>query len=159
MQSHKKFMQLILAGEELSVNKDKTRFKLDQESGNIIITKSVMSSLVGKPLTGFTVYEEFEIVPKTIFINGIEVPCPIHTPLEKDQEYWVVDLTDEPEDILSYNWYNDQKDSYWLRCGLIHLSEENMMKHREALLSFTRLQEDEKMDSEEMVSIPLSEYE
>lgn len=82
---------------------------------------------------------EYRRKPKTININGHEVPEPVRSPLEKDTIYYVpilhwVDKCDESR------WGAHKLDLVFLKRGLIHLSEEAASKHAEALLSFTRIE-------------------
>ena len=75
--------------------------------------------------------------PRTITINGIEVPEPVREPLEIEQKYFFpypayTDRTDW------YEWSGDSVDNQLLNDGLIHLTEEAARAHAEALLSFTK---------------------
>lgn len=78
------------------------------------------------------------IKPKTININGHEVPEPVREPLEKGQEYWVLELTNK-ERCCRLVWRNDHMDNRILERGLIHLSEEAALAHARALLSLTEV--------------------
>jgi len=76
--------------------------------------------------------------PRTILINGIEVPEPVRRELVGGTTYWRVSLTNSnitaPE-----KWSSCTYDIRHLERGLIHLTEENARKHAEALLSFTKI--------------------
>ena len=72
--------------------------------------------------------------PKTILINGHEVPEPCRTPLQVDTYYWVPDLFCGTS---GYHWQDDVEDNRYLRNGFIHLTSESAEKHYEAIKSFT----------------------
>ena len=77
--------------------------------------------------------------PKTVSINGIEVPEPVREPLEDGQEYWLADTsTSNASMTRGCVWRGDGYDYKWLAAGLIHLSEEAAQTHIDALLSFTK---------------------
>ena len=72
--------------------------------------------------------------PKTININGIEVPEPVREPLNFGDEYVALDLICVIDDI---EWFGDDWDMENLHLGIIHLTKEAAEIHRKALLSFT----------------------
>lgn len=78
--------------------------------------------------------------PKTININGFEVPEPCRTQLEDGDNYYIASPTYEG---LSeeYIWRNDNCDRRWLNSGLVHLTSEAAKLHAKALLSFTQSKE------------------
>ena len=74
--------------------------------------------------------------PKTILINGFEVPEPVREPLEEGQEYWLVELSTVEKTPVA--WTMHTLDRQWLDAGLIHLTKEAAQTHIDALLSFTK---------------------
>ena len=74
--------------------------------------------------------------PRTIRINGFEVPEPVREPLEKGQWYWLAENTRSTP--VAYQWSNDKADYQWLDAGLLHMTEEAAQIHIDAMLSFTR---------------------
>lgn len=80
---------------------------------------------------------EYRRKPRTININGHEVPEPVRSLLNIDDEYYVV-RPDRECHFHRGTWDNSQAEHIWLRLGLIHLKLEAAIKHAEALLSFTR---------------------
>lgn len=70
--------------------------------------------------------------PKTITINGIEVPEPMRVDPKYKEVYWVASV--------SYNcaqscvWRSDDVDKKWLASGLIHSTKEAAEQHRRALI-------------------------
>ena len=74
--------------------------------------------------------------PRTININGFEVPEPVREPLENEQKYYIPSLAFDA--ILTISWGNDKDENEWLKKGLIHLTSEAAEIHAKALLSFTQ---------------------
>ena len=80
--------------------------------------------------------------PKTININGYEVPEPCKEPLEEGTRYFYVNtgaLSCEGGGIST--WLNDFADRLRLQTGIIHLTREATKLHLKALLSFTKQEE------------------
>ena len=89
--------------------------------------------------------------PRTITINGYEVPEPVTEPPKKEgQSYWVIHPFAK-EGFRQNFWYGAHSDLAALRHGLVHLTEEAARVHAEALLSFTK-----KSDCEQGASPPPS---
>lgn len=85
----------------------------------------------------WTVGREYRRKPKTININGFEVPSPLRNPPNAGEEYYVVDSVGGG--VYSFVWHNvcifhEQ----WLKSGLIHKTKEAAELHLKALLSFTQ---------------------
>ena len=72
--------------------------------------------------------------PKTILINGHEVPEPHRKPLEIDDPYWTLDFF---RGVKTHRWQNNTEDNRLLKNGFIHLTKEAAEKHFNALKSFT----------------------
>lgn len=75
-------------------------------------------------------FPSLRIKPKTININGIEVPAPVTEPLEIGQEYW----TWSHDKVLQMRWNGDRADHRWLKRRAIHLTEEAAQAHLEAIV-------------------------
>lgn len=71
--------------------------------------------------------------PKTILVNGIEVPEPVRKPLKESEPYWLAVPTNRNR-AVSIVWLDDKDDEYVLQCGLIHLTKEAAVLHAEAML-------------------------
>lgn len=84
----------------------------------------------------------WKIKPKTININGFEVPEPLRTKLNYAQTYYIVDLSTSRV-VETDHWDDTSMDNRRLEAGLIHLTKEAAEKHREALLSFTKVKKDD----------------
>ena len=91
------------------------------------------TSLHGHP--EWVVENEYRRKPKTILINGHEVPEPHRKPLEIDNPYWT--FTFFFDGVSEYCWANDLDDNNALKNGFIHLTKEAAEKHFNALKSFT----------------------
>jgi hypothetical protein len=81
---------------------------------------------------------EYRRKPKTININGFEVPEPVREPLEAGQEYYAPCL-DIGSLYCNFTWNYDNYDFKLLERGIIHLDKESAIKHAKALLSFTEV--------------------
>ena len=75
--------------------------------------------------------------PRTIHINGFEVPEPFRGRLELKQKYWVIAVSSRC--ALFNSWCASDLERYWMAAGLIHLTKEAAELHRKALLSFTEV--------------------
>lgn len=80
-------------------------------------------------------HDKYRRKPRTIIINGHEVPEPVREPLEEGEQYYVVDLKGIDESPTS--WCDNFMDLSLLAYGLIHLTPAAADLHRKALLSFT----------------------
>ena len=77
---------------------------------------------------------EYRRKPKTILINGHEVPEPHRTPLEIDDVYWAFTAIGG---VANRYWSDDSECRNALNNGFIHLTREAAEKHYEAIKSFT----------------------
>ena len=79
---------------------------------------------------------EFRVKPRTISINGIEVPAPEQQALDAGTVYYSPYLLHE--DLFeAFYWRDDDVDKRTLSRGLVHLTKEAAVRHAKALLSFT----------------------
>lgn len=84
----------------------------------------------------------FRLKPSVMTINGIECSRPeLNTEhdlelLEKDQQYWLVDLT-SPDLASQYKWHGSSEEYSWAERGLIHLKKQNAISHAKALIQAT----------------------
>lgn len=84
-------------------------------------------------------YRRKVVKPKTININGYEVPKPYRGSIGIGSKYYVADTTNRSDSVVpahSWAYLNYEKDL--MKKGLIHLTQEAAQKHVEALFSFTR---------------------
>ena len=89
-------------------------------------------NLFGHP--DWEVTRKYRRKPKTILINGHEVPEPHRTPLKEGEVYWALSLF---SGATSLRWKDDDFDNSYLENGFVHLTKEAAEKHFNALKSFT----------------------
>ena len=82
-------------------------------------------------------YRRKAVKPKTIDINGYEVPEPLQKAPEGGTMYWYPNTSDTH---VSCSYYYSQYQYHIDRLvnGLVHLTQESAQEHLDALLSFTR---------------------
>lgn len=88
----------------------------------------------------FIPHNKYRRKPKTININGIEVPEPVRKELEIDEIYYFPDVREDGM-VDWYSWDNDITDRRLLKAGMIHLTKEAAEIHAKALLSLTEVKE------------------
>jgi hypothetical protein len=74
--------------------------------------------------------------PKTININGFEVPEPMREAPKQGTEYCIPYLLGQPE---THCWYGSSIDKSLLKAGLVHATYEAADLHSKALRSFTEV--------------------
>ena len=77
--------------------------------------------------------------PRTININGIEVPEPCRTAPARNSTYWVPTTADPCALAWRCSWDNCEVDRIRLNFGIVHLTREAAEIHARALLSFTEI--------------------
>ena len=87
----------------------------------------------------WSVNHEYRRKPKTILINGHEVPEPCRTPLEIGDVYWT--FTFFFAGVIGIYWEGDSEDHNAFKNGFVHLTKEAAVKHLNALKSFTAQKE------------------
>lgn len=90
-------------------------------------------NLLGHP--DWAVTRKYRRKPKTILINGHEVPEPCRTPFEIGDAYWT--FTFFFAGVIEVYWYGDNEDHNAFKNGFIHTTKEAAEKHFNALKSFT----------------------
>lgn len=83
----------------------------------------------------FQTHREYRLKPRTIDINGHQVPEPVREPLQEGDLYYGASTADG---VFSAIWNCDHIDSERLHKGIIHLTKEAAETHIAALLSFTQ---------------------
>lgn len=79
---------------------------------------------------------EYRIKPRTININGHEVPEPMLVEPSDDENYFVPNLI-EDHTFIPFTWIGDGLDKKWLALGICHTTKEAAIAHAKALFSFT----------------------
>ena len=82
--------------------------------------------------------DEYRRKPRTITINGREVPEPMRSAPAIGSRYYLVD-TSSRQLFGIENWDGDAIEQIWLSRGLCHSTKEAAIAHAEALLSFTEV--------------------
>jgi hypothetical protein len=131
MLNHREVLEALLAGETLvDVNDKEITLRFN---GDTIVTTDSLYGFSGS--VEDICLLDWEVKPRTININGYEVPEPIRVRPEAGEVYYVVRLPDSH--ITKYAFYNGHPETTWLSQGLLHKTREAAELHLEALLSFT----------------------
>ena len=77
---------------------------------------------------------EYRREPRTITINGIEVPEPVREAPKLGEVVFLVNLSSFAL-VTASPWANDVYDQQWLNKGLLHFAEEAAIAHAKALLA------------------------
>ena len=77
---------------------------------------------------------EYRRKPKTITVNGIEVPEPIRETPKVGEEFFLANAASFTL-FNHYQWTNQKYDNEWLNKGLLHFTEEAAIAHAKALLA------------------------
>ncbi len=81
---------------------------------------------------GFYPNIKYRRKPRTIKVNGFDVPEPVRDSLKVEDSYWVAEPTCER--YTSQNrWVNDPMDKLWFSRGIIHSTKEAAAKHAMAM--------------------------
>ena len=77
---------------------------------------------------------EYRRKPKTITVNGIEIPEPIKKEPKVGEKFFFVNLASSTL-FNFYSWTGDKYDKEWFNKGLLHFTEEAAIAHAKALLA------------------------
>lgn len=127
MNNYREMYEALLRGKTLQNN----GYKIHMDTAGNIVDDGGCTVHVG-----YLMPESWSIKPKTININGFEVPEPVREPLKEGEDYWLVNMDDEHGFVFS-QWRNKKNDNFWLSKGMIHRSEAAAVLHTNALWSFT----------------------
>lgn len=78
----------------------------------------------------------FRLAQEMVTIGDISFPKPESEPPREGVYYWVPFLTSESFSNNS-RWYGETPDFRYLKLGLVHLTEENAVKHAKALIKLS----------------------
>ena len=76
---------------------------------------------------------EYRLAPRTILVNGVEVPAPETEAPKHEQRYFISDPTCE-DGVSEFAWVNDRTDNRCLRLGIVYLDQESAMARAKAML-------------------------
>ena len=118
--------------------KDAAETDMPWERWEVSMTESgdEYRNLFGHP--DWAVTRKYRRKPKTILINGHEVPEPHRTPLKDGEMYWTFTFHGG---VVRRCWFSDEDDYNYLKNGVIHLPSEAAKKHLNAVISFTAIGE------------------
>lgn len=80
-------------------------------------------------------YVEFRRAPK--YINGVQYPMPVKTPLKIGEEYWTPNII---TGAVRYVWVDDERDQELLRRGFVHDTPDAAMAHFNAIVAASRIE-------------------
>lgn len=126
--NHKEFFEALLAGETV----------LNGEYGDSWRLVNGMIEIKGSVTDLPYSFAPLKLKPKTIQINGFDVPCPLREAPSDNTVIFLASVNNTKGNNYA-KWVNDLVNFEWLRNGIVHLTEEAAELHREALLSFTKL--------------------
>lgn len=75
----------------------------------------------------------FRLAPRTIKVNGVEVPAPEKKFPRHNQTFYLPQLYNN-EFVSSYTWVGNSYNVSALKKGLVHLDRESAVKHAKAML-------------------------
>lgn len=76
---------------------------------------------------------EFRLAPRTIFVNGVEVPAPERVAPENRESYYTADVWGD-DLYADFIWRNDKDDQRALQRGLVYLNKEDAIARAKAML-------------------------
>lgn len=76
---------------------------------------------------------EYRVAPRTILVNGVEVPAPEKDEPEYGESYFLVQ-SDEEDYVCALAWTGDDCDWRWLNRGLVYLDKESAIARAQAML-------------------------
>ena len=82
---------------------------------------------------GFEFGRRYRIKPRTITVNGFEVPEPMREAPVVGVEYYLVDVSNDRM-AAAYLWRNHTADKCWLSRGICHYTKEAAIAHAKAML-------------------------
>jgi hypothetical protein len=139
MKNHRELYQALLDGETITVIKEKAIYFQVNPEWVLIDNTIIESKKTGHVLVNFNL-EDLTSKPRTININGFEVPEPCRKPLEVRTTYYYFDVFISARCCVNdCQWEGDEIDNKLLDMGIIHLTEEAAIQHAKALLSFTEV--------------------
>lgn len=132
MLNHREVLEALLAGETLvDLNDKEITLRFD---GDTIATTDSLYGFSGS--VEDICLLDWEVKPRTININGFEVPEPVRIRPRKDELCYIPYLSDSK--VQEFNFADSITSNRWFNQGLLHKTKEAAELHLEALLSFTK---------------------
>lgn len=76
---------------------------------------------------------EFRLAPRTILVNGVEVPAPEKNAPKEGENYFLVQC-EETEYVQELVWENCVPEEIWLSRGLVYLDRDSAIARAKAML-------------------------
>jgi hypothetical protein len=132
MLNHKEIMEALLAGKTLvDLNDKEITLRLDEDS--VVDQNSIYKESIH--------LLDWEVKPRTININGYEVPEPIRVKPSLGDKFYTVYLSADTVECFIFG--DSMTCNRWFNQGLAHKTREAAELHLKALLSFTALTNEE----------------
>jgi hypothetical protein len=129
--NHREILQALLDGETIV---DTSNLSVTLVNTKLVYNKGLSTERI---VCNLSFVHLFQIKPKTININGFEVPCPIRKLNDKQVYYWI----NVALGIVNTTYFASyDEDNARLVNGVVHLTKEAAELHLKALLSFTKLE-------------------
>jgi hypothetical protein len=77
---------------------------------------------------------KYRTKPKTILVNGFEVPEPMRVAPESGRRHYHIPAIDDELFYLSFAWRGTTGEEMWLSRGLCHSTKEAAIAHAKAML-------------------------
>jgi len=136
MLNHREVLEALLAGETLvDLNDKEITLRLDSDTIAVTDSEFYLSGNVDS-----ICLLDWKVKPRTININGYEVPEPLSN-LVIAERYYLPYLPDG--NIYEFTFDNSINRNRWVTLGLVHKTREAAELHLKALLSFTALTNEE----------------
>jgi len=80
--------------------------------------------------------------PRTITVNGVEVPEPVRglLPLGMESPLWLTDPAGVDAMVMRVTWTNHPSQREWLKRGLLHRTKDAAESHARALIGASEVQ-------------------
>jgi hypothetical protein len=127
MLNHREVLEALLAGETL-VDVADSGITIRFNGTNILDQESEEQETI--------CLFDWKIKPRTITINGYEVPEPMRVKPSLGDKFYITFLTNNT--IESYFFSDSSTENRWFKLGFLHQTREAAELHLEALLSFTK---------------------
>lgn len=82
---------------------------------------------------GFATACEFRLAPRTIRVNGVEVPAPEKDAPALGARYYLVEI-DSEKYFAELEWAGTTSENTWLERGLVYLTKEDAIARAKAML-------------------------
>jgi hypothetical protein len=142
MRDYTEMFEALLAGETLTTtNGSMNEYRL--KDGRIEYRNSNYEGSIWTESNGVPAFDALQVKPKTILINDFEVPEPVRqVDPTRCECYWAPNFNGPNEsDVISFfartGWDPGYHINKYLSMGFIHLTKEDALLHRRAVLSFT----------------------